>query len=75
VSLKKAKAAAGGAQARKASPGRKTSSARKKGTVAAPTESDVAARAYELFLARGGEHGHDREDWQAALRELTQAQP
>ena len=23
----------------------------------------IARRAYELFLARGCEHGHDREDW------------
>ncbi len=24
---------------------------------------DVAKKAYELFLARGGEHGKDQEDW------------
>ncbi len=30
---------------------------------------DVAARAYERFLARGGEHGHDVEDWLAAEAE------
>ncbi len=30
----------------------------------------VARRAFELFLARGGAHGHDREDWLAAEREL-----
>jgi len=30
----------------------------------------VARRAYELFLARGGEHGHDVEDWLQAEREL-----
>lgn len=31
----------------------------------------IAAKAYELFLERGGEHGHDVEDWlraEAALR-------
>ncbi|HEY0252318.1 MAG TPA: DUF2934 domain-containing protein [Kofleriaceae bacterium] len=30
----------------------------------------VAAKAYELFLARGGEHGHDVEDWLAAEAQL-----
>ena len=30
----------------------------------------IAARAYERFLARGGEHGHDVEDWLAAEAEL-----
>ena len=30
----------------------------------------IAARAYERFVARGGEHGHDVEDWLAAEAEL-----
>jgi hypothetical protein len=30
----------------------------------------VARRAYERFLARGGEHGRDQEDWFEAEREL-----
>jgi hypothetical protein len=30
----------------------------------------IAKRAYELFLARGGEHGHQLEDWYQAEREL-----
>jgi ribosomal protein L7/L12 len=30
----------------------------------------IAARAYERFLARGGEHGHDVEDWLAAEAEI-----
>ena len=30
----------------------------------------VAQRAYELYLARGGSHGSDWEDWLAAEREL-----
>ena len=34
------------------------------------TESDVARRAYDLYLARGGEHGHDLDDWLQAEREL-----
>jgi ribosomal protein L7/L12 len=32
----------------------------------------IAARAYELFLARGGQHGHHLDDWLAAEAELTQ---
>src|SRR5438132_14410781 len=31
----------------------------------------IAARAYEHFLARGGEHGHDVEDWLAAEAEIA----
>lgn len=30
----------------------------------------VAARAYERFVERGGEHGHDVEDWLAAEADL-----
>ena len=37
---------------------------------ASVTDSDVARRAYELYLARGSEHGHDVDDWTAAEREL-----
>ena len=33
----------------------------------------VARRAYELFVARGGDHGHDLEDWLQAERELSLA--
>ena len=36
----------------------------------APTQEDVAYRAYLLFVQRGGEHGHDWEDWLLAEREL-----
>jgi len=39
-----------------------------------PTNEAVARRAYELFLERGGEHGHDVEDWLRAERELAFAQ-
>ncbi|HVU50019.1 MAG TPA: DUF2934 domain-containing protein [Polyangia bacterium] len=37
----------------------------------APTAEATARRAYELFLARGGEHGHDAEDWLRAEAELS----
>ena len=31
----------------------------------------IAARAYELYLARGGTHGSDWDDWLTAERELA----
>jgi hypothetical protein len=37
----------------------------------APTAEATAKRAYELYLARGGEHGHDAEDWLCAEAELS----
>jgi len=37
---------------------------------AAVTGSDIARRAYALYLARGCEHGHDVDDWLQAEREL-----
>ena len=30
----------------------------------------IAERAYQLYLARGGEDGHDFEDWVCAEQEL-----
>lgn len=36
-----------------------------------PDSENVSRRAYELFLARGGQHGHDLEDWLQAERELS----
>lgn len=35
-----------------------------------PTNDDVARRAYELYEARGGEHGAEVDDWLRAEREL-----
>lgn len=34
----------------------------------------VAMRAYELYMARGGSHGADIEDWLAAEREFDSAE-
>jgi hypothetical protein len=34
------------------------------------TEHDIARRAYDLYLTRGGEPGHEMEDWLQAEREL-----
>ena len=36
------------------------------------TESDIARRAYELYLARDCEDGHDVDDWFQAERELQE---
>jgi hypothetical protein len=35
---------------------------------------DIRRRAYGLFQARGGEHGHDAEDWFVAEAELLTGQ-
>jgi len=35
----------------------------------APTHEQIAKRAYEFYLARGGEHGHAEEDWAQAESE------
>ncbi|HEY7517248.1 MAG TPA: DUF2934 domain-containing protein [Methylomirabilota bacterium] len=40
-----------------------------------PNHGEVARRAYELFLARGCEHGFELQDWLDAERELTPAAP
>jgi hypothetical protein len=36
-------------------------------------ESNIARRAYDLYLARGCGHGHDVDDWLQAERELRGA--
>jgi hypothetical protein len=35
-----------------------------------PDEKEIATRAYQLFVARGGEHGRDLDDWLRAKQEL-----
>lgn len=35
-----------------------------------PTHEQIARRAYEIFLARGGQHGNPEQDWHQAEREL-----
>ena len=37
----------------------------------ASREHEIRGRAYELYLARGAQPGHDVEDWLQAERELT----
>lgn len=35
-----------------------------------PTRDQIAKRAYEIWLARGCEHGHDLDHWIEAERQL-----
>jgi Protein of unknown function (DUF2934) len=35
--------------------------------------NDIVRRAYDLYLARGCEHGYDVEDWIQAERELRRS--
>ena len=39
----------------------------------AVTENEIARRAYERYLSRGCEHGHDVQDWLEAERELRRS--
>jgi hypothetical protein len=38
----------------------------------APTHEEIALRAYEIYLERGGATGDALEDWTRAERELTE---
>ena len=40
---------------------------------AEPTHEEIAARAYELYLARGSLDGYSEEDWLLAEAELRRA--
>ena len=42
-------------------------------TLSSLPHDQIAARAYLLFLSRGGEHGGDLADWYRAEAELRQA--
>lgn len=50
-------------------------------TVAVPNDAGtdprdrIAMRAYELYLARGGQDGGDFDDWLAAEREIGKPHP
>src|SRR5215510_9449756 len=37
-----------------------------------PSHEEIEVRAYEIFLERGAEHGHDFDDWLQAQQELSQ---
>jgi hypothetical protein len=36
-----------------------------------PSAEEIARRAHEFYLQRGGEHGKDVEDWVRAEKELS----
>ena len=38
-----------------------------------PITEAIARRAYELFLERGGQHGHDVDDWVQAEQDVIDA--
>jgi Protein of unknown function (DUF2934) len=41
-----------------------------------PTHQQIANRAFEIYVSRGGDHGHDVGDWFEAERRLqTELQP
>lgn len=40
----------------------------------APSEQEISRRAYEIYLERGAQPGHELEDWLQAERELTAIQ-
>jgi hypothetical protein len=52
---------------------RKKSTAGTDAVVATATNpnAEIARRAYELYVARGGQHGSDLDDWLRAERELA----
>jgi hypothetical protein len=37
-----------------------------------PTGEEIELRAYQIYIERGGAHGHDVEDWVQAKRELVE---
>lgn len=37
-----------------------------------PTPDEIATEAYQIYLARGGQHGYDQDDWFEAERRLTE---
>ena len=53
-----------------ATPTTKKPSTRASKPATAPTPDEIAERAHEIFVARGGEDGHDVEDWLEAESEL-----
>ena len=37
-----------------------------------PTHEEIELRAYQIFVERGGEPGHEQEDWLQAENELLE---
>ena len=38
-----------------------------------PSREDIARRAFQLYMARGCQHGQDLDDWLAAEKELNES--
>jgi Protein of unknown function (DUF2934) len=49
----------------------KTVSTSSRTAAEADREEQIRVRAYELYVARGGEDGHDMEDWLQAEAEIN----
>ena len=62
-------------RARKSTVSRPRAAAMMDQAPATPNHDEVAKRAYELFLQRGGGHGQDWDDWLSAERQLLSTQP
>jgi hypothetical protein len=54
----------------KAGAGKTKTSSAATPAMASPTYEEIAKRSYEIYLERGGEHGHAEEDWARAEAEL-----
>jgi|tagenome__1003787_1003787.scaffolds.fasta_scaffold20489986_2 hypothetical protein len=44
-------------------------------STASISEAEIARRAFEVYRARGGQHGRDLDDWLQAERELRTEPP
>jgi hypothetical protein len=55
-------------------PGRKTKEDKtgNREKAPAPAREEIARRAFELFVRRGGEPGHEEEDWLRAEKALRE---
>lgn len=54
----------------KATATRTPSRSRSSNVAAPPSTHQIAQRAHEIYMARGGQHGRDLDDWLQAEREL-----
>ncbi len=58
-------------KAKESAPKSVKATTQKVASVSAPTFEQIAARSYEIYLARGAQPGHEVEDWLAAEAELS----
>jgi len=52
---------------------RRVDMANPKGSEGRPSDDEISQRAYELYLQRGSEPGHETDDWLQAEAELIEA--